>query len=161
MSDESDESVEIDEQTGRPLSVEFVDARVRAHQADRRHFELNQALRSGDSAVTQQQVDDAHEHWLALANDALRILEEDRGEREREVVREKNEAALSAPWEETLQRALDTLRRKGPMTAAEIEALRLKGLSHNAVRPALQELERRGLVDRVRNGRRAEWHPVP
>src|SRR3954452_9337499 len=68
---------------------------------------------------------------------------------------------LSKPMEDNIQRALWALKKYGPMTATDLSAHRLPGLSHNYVRPVLDLARSRGLVERQQAGRRVIWSLAP
>lgn len=140
-----------DGRTGRPNSAAFVAARALARAAEDRERD---AQRGGADA---EEVARLHAEWLNLAGDALAMLDADRRGAADNEADDRLAAALAAPLEHAVALAVATLRMHGPMTAAELEARRLRGLSHNAVRPVLREARERGLAESMRNGRRVEW----
>jgi len=67
---------------------------------------------------------------------------------------------LDRPMADAIDRAVRLLLDQGPMSAVDIEARRLPGLSHNAVRPVLREATARGLVEKIQLGKRVVWSAV-
>lgn len=110
-----------------------------------------------DIDAAQERHSAALERWFQAALADQEAFAKERRETEA-VAREQ--AALTAREDSTVQRVVDLLRERGPLTGGEIEALRRPGLSHNAVRPILRLAVERGLVRRVQDGRRVVWVAV-
>jgi hypothetical protein len=151
----------IDEKTGRPFSSEFMAMCERVAEQDGRHKALLAATARGDEGVTPKMVAEAEALFWELANEGAGILQADRGEAEQADTIQRTEEVIAAPESAAVALAVSTLLKRGPMTAGEIEALRLPGLSHNAVRPILRIARERGLVERRQSGRRVLWVAIP
>lgn len=155
-----------DTETGEALSGAFLTARQRAHELSRSANRLRadggaqeavaaarvEARAAEDAAFEQMLADRERFHDAARAADLIK--REKRAEAlELEVLAERENA--------TLQRILLVLRDRGPQTGGELEAMRLKGCSHNLLRPMLRRGVELGLIRRRQDGRRVLWSAVP
>lgn len=155
-----------DRATGEAFSEAFLAAREHAHDlgAQVTHLRLSgadhravaAAIRAADkasAAAFEQMLNNRKEVWRQRAK-AEEATRQERAEK-REVER------LAEQEEATLQRILLALRHRGPLTGGELEALRIRGASHNLLRPVLRVGVQRGLVKSQRDGRRVLWSAVP
>lgn len=162
-----------DAATGEALSGAFLAARARAHElqekADRLRLDgapdddvhaAQRAARRAADAAYKRLLDDREKRRRAATEAAEaawrarhQAEEEERQvravERERERLAEQENAAI--------ERLVLVLKERGPMSGVELEALRIRGASKNALRPLLRTAEERGLVRRIRNGKRILW----
>lgn len=151
---------ELDLVTGRPYSSGFLAARAFAMEAQQAAAALTSRRLDGDQTVTREIEDEAEREAFRLAAVAHGILEADRETIRSDSRRRAVEEAIAEPFEAALQAAVDVLRARGPMTGAEIEAMRIPGLSHNVLRPVLREGVERGIVQKDRSGRRVIWSAI-
>lgn len=155
-----------DRTTGEAFSEAFLAARQRAHdlQAVAARLRLDRAadgdVRAAEEAARlatdeayQQMLEDRAEQRRVAAIKYRQEREARAIERERERLAERENAALG--------RILLALRDRGPLTGGEIEALQIKGASHNVVRPLLRLGVDRGVVRRRQDGKRVLWSAVP
>lgn len=148
-----------DPKNPQPMNVtspEFLDAKAKALEAGR-HASL---LRNDPSATSAAIAAAEDEHWrlagVAYEVGVSSVRDEQEAAQSAEHARLLDER-LSKPMEDNIKLALWALTKYGPMTATEISAHRLPGLSHNYVRPVLQLAQSRGLVERNQAGRHVVW----
>lgn len=165
-----------DAATGEPFSGAFVAARARALELQEAASRLHVAALAEKAAdpwappsatlaaaekAAQDAVDEAYNLMLddrervrRAAENAAAVDRQARAlERERERLAEQENA--------TLARILLALRDRGPLTGGELEALRIRGASHNLLRPILRVGVERGLIRKRQDGRRVLWSAVP
>lgn len=132
-------SKEIDVTTGQPYSPEFLAIRSELWTATTSHNALTIRRDAGDESVTDAQLPEVEAEHERLLTESFATLEADRERYWDGLSTARESRALAAPLEAAIARALHALRDRGPLTASEIEAMRLPGLSKNAVRPVLRK----------------------